>query len=322
MSQISGQVLPGSQPGDRADLARSLVTLTKPGIVRLVAVTAMVGFTLSALGRDWSLGGLLLAVVSCLIGTSLAAAGANAANQAMEADRDALMPRTQDRPVPSGRVSRRAAMVFGLGLIAAGAIVLLVGASLAAAVVALLSAASYLAIYTPSKSRTPASTVIGAVPGALPPVIGWTAAAAASQGAGWSELADTGAWALFAIMFVWQVPHFMAIAWKYRGEYARGGFKVLPTIDPTGRRTSRSAIVWSVALLPAAWLVTLSMPRLVSPVSALLGSAAAVAMIWASVRLARELNDAAARRLFFVSIAYLPAVLFLFVGDALATTLR
>jgi len=266
--------------------------LTKPRITSMVVFTALVGFVTASSSSPWS---PLLA--AALLGTGLVAAGASVLNQVLERDTDALMLRTRARPLPAGRVTPAAARAFGAVLTAAGLAVLLWRSGPLAAAVAFSTWASYLFLYTPLKRKTPLATLVGAVPGALPPVIGWAAAR--------GQL-DAGAFILFAILFLWQVPHFLAIAWLYRDDYARAGFPMLPVLDREGTFTSRQAVVHSLALL----LVSLApaVAGLAGPAylagAFLLGAALTVF----AVRLARARDLVAARALFLASVLYLPAL--------------
>jgi len=278
-------------PLSRASAADWL-ELTKPRITMMVVFTALVGFVAASAASPWS--GLLTAA---LVGTGLVAGGASVLNMVMERDTDALMQRTRTRPIPAGRIRPAEARWFG-GLLTFGGLALLLSLCGAlAALVAFATWASYLFLYTPLKRRTHLSTLVGAVPGALPPVIGWAAA---------SGRLEPGAFILFAIVFLWQIPHFLAIAWLYRDDYERGGFPMLPVIDREGRVTGRQAVLHSVALL----VVSLA------PVAAGLGGVVylagalilGVALTLAALRLARARNDVAARSLFLASVLYLPAL--------------
>ena len=266
--------------------------LTKPRITSMVVFTALVGFVTAAPSSPWS---PLLA--AALVGTGLVAAGASVLNQVLERDTDALMLRTRARPLPAGRVAPAAARAFGAVLTAAGLAALVGWSGPLAAAVAFTTWASYLFLYTPLKRKTPLATLVGAVPGALPPVIGWAAAR--------GQL-DAGAFILFAILFLWQVPHFLAIAWLYRDDYARAGFPMLPVLDREGSFTSRQAVVHSLALL----LVSLApaVAGLAGPAylagALLLGAALTVF----ALRLARARDLVAARALFLASVLYLPAL--------------
>ncbi len=215
--------------------ARDLVELTKPRITLTVTFTTLVGYAMATSSP-------LLAppLAAALLGTALVASGASALNMLLEQDLDALMERTRGRPLPAGRMRSVDALRLGTLLTALGIAVLAFWSQPAAAGVAILTWASYLFIYTPLKPRTSLSTLVGAFPGALPPVIGWAAA---------TNSVGPGAFVLFAILFLWQIPHFLAIAFLYRDDYARGELPMLPVIDPTGRTTGRQAVANSIALL-------------------------------------------------------------------------
>jgi len=282
----------------RAALADYL-ELTKPRITLTVVMTALVGYVMGTRGPvSFSRLGVTLA------GTALVAAGASALNMLLERRTDALMLRTRNRPVAAGRLRVTEALAFGLAVTLAGLAVLRFGAGALAALVALVTWASYLFAYTPLKTRTSLSTIVGAFPGALPPVIGW--AAARGQ-------IEPGAVVLFAILFLWQIPHFLAIAWIYREDYARGGLPMLPVLDPEGKVTGRQAVANSLALL----LVSLT-PRAagmagnVYLVGAVVLGLAFTAMAFQSA-VAR--NIPAARRLFLASIVYLVSLCALLIAD-------
>jgi protoheme IX farnesyltransferase len=281
--------------------AADWLELTKPRITAMVVFTALVGFVVAWPGSPWN--GLLVAT---LLGTGLVAAGASVVNQVMERDTDALMLRTRMRPIASGRIHPPEATAFGGLLTVAGLVLLALQGGLLSAAVALVTWSSYLFAYTPLKRRTPLATLVGAVPGALPPVIGWAAAAGRLE---------AGAFILFAILFLWQIPHFLAIAWLYRDDYARAGFPMLPVLDREGTFTGRQAVVHSLALL----LVSLAPPLagLAGPVylagSFLLG----VALTVFALRLARARDLPAARRLFLASVLYLPVLSSLLIAASL-----
>jgi protoheme IX farnesyltransferase len=258
----------------------------------MVVFTALVGFVTASPG-PFALGPLGAA----LAGTGLVAAGASVLNQVWERDTDALMLRTRMRPLPAGRVHPADAYIFGGALTAAGLTLLLWLSGPLAAAVAFTTWASYLFVYTPLKRRTPLATLVGAVPGALPPVIGWAAA---------RQSLDGGALVLFAILFLWQIPHFLAIAWLYRDDYARAGFPMLPVIDRDGSFTARQAVVHSLALL----LVSLAPGVLGLGGPWYLGGAflLGVALTLFALRLATARDLVAARALFLASVLYLPAL--------------
>jgi protoheme IX farnesyltransferase len=277
--------LPDLKIGDWLELA-------KPRITVMVAFTALVGFVMSSAGSP-ALGPLLFACV----GTALVAAGASVLNQVMERDTDAIMLRTRTRPIPSGRIHPPEARLYGAVLTGTGLVLLSWRSGLLAAGVALATWLSYLFLYTPLKRRTPLATLVGAVPGALPPVIGW----AASRGS-----LDGGAFVLFAILFLWQIPHFLAIAWLYRDDYARAGFPMLPVLDREGRFTGLQVVVHSLALLAVSLV---PFPAGMAGVGYLGGALVlGTALTVFALRLARARDLASARALFLASILYLPAL--------------
>jgi heme o synthase len=273
--------------------AADYLALTKPRLNLLVVATSAAGYYL---GAPAAAGGFdALQMASAVAGTALVAGGAAVLNQVYERDTDALMRRTRTRPLPDGRVASAEATVFGLVLSAAGLALLATRANLTAATLALATLLVYLIVYTPLKRRSPLSTLVGAVPGALPPLIGWTA----SHGS-----ISAGGVSLFAIVFLWQIPHFMAIAWLYRDDYRKAGFPMLPVVEPDGRRTGRQAAIYALALVPV------SLAPAIVGVSALLYCAIAlvlgVAMLWLAIRFAATRSDHSARQLFLGSITYLP----------------
>ena len=276
-----------------------LVALAKPRLNLLVVVSAVAGYVM-ANGDTHDVWRLL-----CMIaGTGLVAGGASAFNQIIERQPDALMQRTRLRPMPDGRLATRDAWVFGSVLTIAGLAILALGANLLSATVAFVTMASYAVVYTPLKRYSSFSTVIGAIPGALPPVIGWAAAL--------DELSQ-GAWVLFGIVFLWQLPHFLAIAWIYREDYARAGFPMLPVIEPDGRSTARQAVIYSLALLPLSLAPTLV--GMTGPIY--FAGALLLTLLFIGLALkfsvTRSIPDA--RRLFFGSIIYLPLLWMLMIAD-------
>jgi protoheme IX farnesyltransferase len=290
------------RPGPFAGLGLQLgifLELAKARLATLVVLTAVVGYILAARGA-FDLPILLWTV----LGTSLTAFGANILNQWWEADRDLRMERTRNRPLPAGKVSRTRAAVWGLLSSAAGLAVLDLGTNRLTALLSLSVILLYVLVYTPLKVRTPLNTVIGAVCGAVPPMMGWTAA---------TGRLELGAWILGGILFVWQVPHFLALAWMYREDYARGGFRMMPAADPDGSITGRAAFIYAIALLPitgalAAAGVTGVTYLVLSQVVGLGFAALGLAFARRRVRLT-------ARRLFLASIIYLPILLGLMVTD-------
>jgi heme o synthase len=278
----------------------AFVDLAKLRVVVMIVLTTLVGFYLASHGPiDYWL------LFHTLASTALAAGGTLALNQYLERDLDALMLRTRARPLPAGKLTPHEALVFGNLVTAAGIVYqsLAVG-PLAAAVTATITA-SYLFLYTPMKRWTPFCSVVGAVPGALPPVTGWAATGDLS----------VGAWVLFAILFLWQLPHSLAIARMYRDDYARAGIRLLPVIDPDGGSTGRQIVINSVALLSVALLPTLvGLSGLLYFFSALL---LGLMLLAYSVRLASTRALADARRLLFASLIYLPALLTMMAADKL-----
>ena len=299
------------------DSVAALIELTKPGITKLVLVTTAVGFALGALGRTWDPIRLVIAGVVCLAGTALCSSSANALNQLWERRRDALMPRTCARPLPTHRVSALTAGFFGVTCGLAGVWTLAIFINPAAALVALTTIITYVLIYTPMKTLSTAATIVGAVPGALPPVIGF---AAASPGAGFDSLAHPAPWSLFAVMFIWQIPHFLAIAWMHRDGYARGGFRVLPLFDPDGGRTARASLAWLGALIPVSLWPILAMPGRIGWGYAAIAIGSGVFFLIPAIRFHNERTIPNARRLFFASIIYLPVLLLAMVADAMVTS--
>ncbi len=269
------------------------VALTKPRVVTMVLVTTLVGFYLGADAAP-----SLRLLVHTLVGTALAAAGTLALNQYMERDLDARMERTRHRPLPDGRLAPGEALVVGLALLIGGLAYLQMAAGGACALVTAAIAATYLLAYTPLKSRTSLCSLVGAVPGALPPVAGW----AAARGGVSAE-----AWVLFAIMYLWQIPHTLAIGRMYRDDYARAGIRVLAVVDTDGSSTAIQAVVNCLALLPVALLPTLlgMAGSLYFAIALLLG----LGFLWAAIGLARSRSLGDARRLLVVSLVYLPVLL-------------
>jgi protoheme IX farnesyltransferase len=286
--------------GQRAtDLALDYLALTKPRIASMVALSAFVGGLLAA-GPHANLGRVALAA-ACI---TLAAGAASVFNQVLERETDRLMERTRDRPLPAGRLSARDAILFGAALAIAAIVGLSFSFNLLAALLALASMFAYVAVYTPLKRVSTLNTVIGALPGAAPPLLGYVALAGTP---------GPWAWALFAIVFVWQFPHFMAIAWLYRADYARARLQMLPALPGCERVAARQALTYSlallpVALLPGAWGEAGSLYCL----GALVLSLAYVA---ASARFAWRPSAHSARFLLYTSLVYLPLVLSLVLLD-------
>ncbi len=269
--------------------------LTKPRVVLMVLVTTAVGYYLGSTGV---LDGLRL--LQTLFGTALAAAGTIALNQYLERDGDALMERTRLRPLPDGRIEPTQALLFGVAITVGGIAYQALTVDLLTALVTALTAVSYLFVYTPLKRKTSLCTIPGAISGALPPVTGWVAAR--------GELGP-GAWVLFAILFLWQIPHSLGIAWLYRDDYARAGIRLLPVVEPEGQSTARQVVSHCLALLAVGLLPTLIG---ITGSAYFLGALAlGTGFLVCGVLLAVSRSAGDARRLVFASLVYLPALLLL-----------
>lgn len=281
-------------------LASDLLELAKPRITALVTLTTAAGFAVATPYGEFPWAAFLYAAA----GTALVSGGSAAFNQVLERELDARMRRTARRPLPAGRRPPWVAVAWGALLSLSGLLVLALRANLLTAGVALATLVVYDLVYTPMKTRTAFATVVGAVPGAAPPVIGWTAAT--------GEL-GLGAWLLFALLFLWQLPHFLSIAWLYREDYRRAGMHLLTIDDPDSRRTARQTVVWTLALLPIS-----TMPAAVGLGGPLYLAGAFVtglAFLAAAIAFARAPRVESARRLLLTSVAYLPAVLGTMVVD-------
>lgn len=273
--------------------------LIKARLTFLVLLTTLVGFYLGSRGPvDY------LLMLHAVLGTALVASGAAALNQLIEREHDAKMQRTKNRPLPSGRLQPATVMVFGGVCACAGLLYLALAVNLTTAVIGAISLLSYVFIYTPLKRITWLNTAVGAIPGGLPPLMGWTAAR--------GELSREG-WALFAILAFWQLPHFLAIAWMYREEYEKAGFKMLPGIDPLGHRTGRQAVSHTLGLLPVSLFPFLF--HVTGPVYLVGALVLGGVFLWFAVQFARHLTIARARQLFFMSILYLPLLMIMMVLD-------
>ena len=276
-----------------AESLKDYLELTKPRLSSLVLLTTAVGYWLGQRGSHPAAG--FLAV---LLGTAGVVGGANALNEWMEREPDALMRRTAHRPLPSGRLSADEAWWFGCGLIAGGVLILTIAVNGLSAILAAIAAATYLFLYTPLKRCSSLCTLVGAIPGALPPMIGWSAA---------RNTLGMEAWVLFAMLYLWQLPHFLAIATLYREEYARAGFRMLPVIETDGFITARQTALYGLALVPVTLLPTLiglSGPRYFYG-ALLLG----IALLCLIGRAALTRSRLAAQQLFLASVLYLPALL-------------
>lgn len=339
----SSTALSPASPGRRA----MYMELTKARLSGLVLVTTAVGYllglpsgvnwldasreavialftgdwsTLEALGRVsfGSINWLTFAMV--LIGAGLAAGGTSALNQWLEVERDAAMPRTADRPLPSGAMKRSEAFLSGSVMVLVGAGLLFFGVNPLAGFLTLFTATLYILVYTPMKPRSTLNTLVGAVCGAVPPMIGWAAA---------SGTLSLGAWLLGAILFVWQLPHFLALAWMYRDDYARGGFRMLPAVDPSGELTGRIVVITTMLLLPLGlmmmmalrtqptqgWSISAGLTGWGGLVFAIVSTGLTLYFLLQGWRLFRERTRDNARRVFLASILYLPLVLLVLVLD-------
>ncbi|MBW8057445.1 MAG: protoheme IX farnesyltransferase [candidate division NC10 bacterium] len=275
------------------------LALTRPRVVVMVLITTVVGFYVASSGvTDY------VRLVHTLLGMGLAAGGTLALNQYIERDVDARMERTRLRPLPDGRLQPTEALVFGVAITGAGLLYLALFVNVLSAFVTAISVGSYLFLYTPLKRKTALCSLVGAVPGALPPVIGW--------GAARGEL-GLGAWVLFAILFLWQTPHSLAIARLYRDDYARAGIQLLPVVEPDGGSTGRQVVSHCLALLAVGLLPTLI--GLAGSVYFLGAFTLGIAFLGCGIGLAVSRSEAAARRLLFASLLYLPVQLGLMALD-------
>ena len=295
MTSIPIEVRPGF-----GAIARDYLELSKSRIVFMVVITTASGFLFAAKHVD------PLLLLHALIGTALVAAGTNALNQYVEREHDAKMHRTRNRPLPGGRITPRAALLFSWGISVAGTLYLGLLVNWLTAFLGAFTLTSYIFVYTPLKRMSTLCTIIGAIPGAVPPLMGWTAAT--------NELASVdsmGGWIVFGILFLWQLPHFMAISWMYRDDYARGGFAMLSVCDGDGAAVARQAVYYSLALLAVSvlpWFYSLT------GVAYLIGAVlCGVAMLAMSVRFFFDRGTRTARNLFMTSNLYLLTVMLLLV---------
>ncbi len=278
--------------------------LTKPRLSAMAVISALLGYLAASTSDAWAL-------TSVFFGTALAAGGAAALNQWWEREEDARMPRTADRPLPQGAISAQATLGFGLALCLIGPAIVWLGSNALAGVLTAVTVVTYVLLYTPLKKVTPWSTEFGAIPGALPPLIGWVAA---EGSIGWVGMF------LFAILYAWQLPHFMAISWLYRADYQRGGFQMLSLHDATGREVALRAVIWAVPLLvltALAWLANES-----GWLFLLGGSLLSLGYLREALRMYQAADrDQPARRLFLASIIFLPCYLLLMVVDRILFSL-
>jgi protoheme IX farnesyltransferase len=273
--------------------------LTKPRITFLIVLTAAAGFALASPGRvDYP------AMVTAMVGVALLSSGIATLNQYIEKDLDALMRRTANRPLPTGKLLPWEALAFGVGLTVLAEIYLAVLVNPLSAVIGLTVISGYLFGYTPLKTRTSLSTFVGAFPGAVPPLIGWASA---------RGTIGVEAWVLFAILFLWQFPHFLAIAWMYREDYTRAGILMLPVVEPDGRVTGQQIVLYTVMLLPVSLLPTLlgTAGKIYFVGAIVLG----LVFLYFSLRAAFSKSRLAARQLLLASVIYLPLLFILMVLD-------
>jgi len=279
--------------------AMDYISLTKPELTFLSVLTALAGYYVGA-------GGVLqgIGLLHTLFGTALVGGGSGALNQYIERRHDARMKRTENRPLPSGRIAPLEALLFGLLLSLGGILYLAVCVNTLTASLASVTCVTYLLLYTPLKRLTPMATLVGGIPGALPPVMGWTAA---TNGIG------SGALILFGILFFWQMPHFLSLAWMYRKDYARAGYRLLAVVDGEGRRTGAHAVLHTCLLIPVSLLlVGEGGVGLIYGVSAFLLGAG---FLLFALHLLSRRTSGAGRRLFFASLMYLPALMLAMVLD-------
>jgi protoheme IX farnesyltransferase len=281
------------------DRLAAFLELTKPRITFLIVLTAAAGFVMASPGRI-----NYVALASALFGIGLLSSGIATLNQYLERDLDGLMRRTADRPLPSGKLMPWEALLFGVGLTLAAQIYLAVFVNPLTALLGLTVIAGYLFGYTPLKTRTSLSTMVGAFPGAVPPIIGWAAAR--------GDL-SIEAWVLFAILFLWQFPHFLAIAWMYREDYARAGILMLPVVEADGRVTGQQIVIYTIMLIPVSLLPTaLGLAGKTYLFGAL---ALGLLFLYSSLRAAFSQSRQQARRLLLASVLYLPILFVLMVLD-------
>jgi protoheme IX farnesyltransferase len=280
--------------------------LTKPRITWLILMSTGIGYFFGAritggVGWHW------LALLHTILGTGLIASGTAALNQWYEREADGKMRRTQGRPLPSGRITARNALIFGLAISLAGFVELTLGVNALTGLLGLFTLASYLFVYTPLKQRSPHSTTIGAIPGAMPPLIGYAAS---------SGTLNAEAWILFAILFLWQFPHFYAIAWMYREDYERAGIRMLPVVEPDGESTARQILLYSLILIPISLIPKmLAMTGNLYMIGAL---ALGLYYLYSGTRITFHRTRRQARGVLLASIVYLPLLYGLMLIDHVA----
>ena len=291
---VDAEMVPPAPSAAALNPLRDLYELTKPRMNFLVVATTMVGFFMAGRIEGWH----WLLLIHTLIGTALTAAGASVLNQYAERDLDRLMDRTRNRPLPAGRIAPIEALLFGLAIGSCGLLILTLFVNSLTALLGAFTLGSYVLVYTPLKRMTTLCTVVGAIPGAVPPVMGVTAAAGAVTPA---------ALVLFMVLFVWQMPHFLAIAILYKDDYRRGGFKMLPVVDPGLISTGFQMVLWSLALIPVA--LTAVMFGIAGPAYFAAAFLMSLAFVGFAVLCAVRRTRSDARQLFLASIVYLPCLL-------------
>jgi len=290
-----------AQPQKTVPLS-AFLELTKPRIGMMVVVTASIGYFLgaSSIGQMYDLRLFLLA----MLGTALAGSGASVLNQYLERDADGKMERTKNRPLPAGIITPSVALYYGVILALGGCFLLLFTVNIMAAFLALQSTFLYVLVYTPMKRLSWWNTSVGAIPGAMPPLIGWAAATGSL---------DAGAWILFAVLYIWQHPHFYAIAWMYREDYARGGMKMLPVVKPDGRNMFFQVIFFALIMIPVSLL-----PKVIGMSGWFYFFGALIiglGFLVYCIVFAKERNDQSARKVMYASIIYLPLWLIIIAID-------
>jgi protoheme IX farnesyltransferase len=279
--------------------ALAYLELTKPRIAILLVLSSAAGFYMAS-----STGFEPLLFIHSMVSITLLAFGVSTLNQYIERNIDPMMERTAERPLPTGRVTPNEALVFGIVQCVVAELYLLLMVNALTALLGLVVIVGYVLLYTPMKTRTSLSTVVGAIPGAMPPLMGWTAA---------SNNITVVAWALFASQFLWQFPHFLSIAWLYRKQYANAGIMMLPVVEPSGKLTGRQIVLFSIMLLP------ISLAPYFFQVAGLMflvgASLLGIWFLWASIQAARTRSDEMARKLLLVSVIYLPLFFLLMVVD-------
>ena len=298
MDTITANIEDARNTGLR-DRAVAYFELTKPRIAFLLVLSSAAGFYMAS-----TTGFEPVLFVNSMLSITLLAFGVSTLNQYIERDIDPLMRRTATRPLPTGRVTPNEALVFGICQCVLAEVFLFFAVNPLTAILGLTVIIGYVFLYTPLKTRTSLSTVVGAIPGAMPPLMGWTAAS--------NKITVVG-WALFATQFLWQFPHFLSIAWLYRNEYANAGIRMLPVVEPSGKLTGRQIVLFSIMLLPVSLAPYFF--QVAGPLFLVGATLLGIWFLWASVRAARAKSDELARKLLLVSVIYLPLFFLLMVID-------